>query len=159
MNGQGERRRGDLRDGNDRRDRIERGLVRRARGREAAGDHHDGVAVGHRARGLLHADQPAGAAAVIDDELPPHVLGELVSDETPHDVRATAWREGHDDAHRLGRILLRARCCARRCCRDAERDDQISLAVHVTSCGKIRRLRAARRLNNWSLAKRALTNR
>ena len=49
----------------------------------------------------------AGAGLVLDDDRRAERFGEPLRHEARDEVRAAAGRERHDDAHRLGRVLLR----------------------------------------------------
>ncbi len=109
MHGQHEWRVAKLCDRDDAIDRIESRSLHGRRRREAARHHHDRVAVRRRFRGLLHSDQPACAAAVIDDELLTEILGEFVRELAGGDVAAAAGSEWHNHTHGLGWILLRLR--------------------------------------------------
>jgi len=60
----------------------------------------------------LRADDPSGAALVVDDDLPAQALGKLEGDHAPDDVVAAAGWKRNDHAHRLARIRLRG--CVRR---------------------------------------------
>ena len=58
----------------------------------------------------LGSDDRAAAGAVVDNDAPAVRLPELFGDHAGGDVGAAAGRVSHDDAYRLGRIILRARC-------------------------------------------------
>jgi hypothetical protein len=61
----------------------------------------DGVAVGLGLGDHVHADVAVAARAVVDDEGPLGVVGELLRDEPGHDVGGAAGGVGHDQAHGL----------------------------------------------------------
>jgi hypothetical protein len=87
---------------------------------EEAGDgdrrvrHENGVAV---RSGLGHdvgREIARGARTVVHDEGAAERIGELLGDDARRDVGAAAGLEADDDAHRLGRILLREGGCRRK---------------------------------------------
>ena len=67
----------------------------------------DGVAIGRRAGHFLGADHGAGAWLVVDDHRLLPVVAQVLGREPAQRVIEAAGRIGHDDAHRLGRVLLR----------------------------------------------------
>ena len=67
------------------------------------------VPVGRRVRRDFRADDAAGAAAVVDDDLLAQVLAQVRGDHAPDHVVAAAGRERNDEPHRLHRIVLRRR--------------------------------------------------
>ena len=93
----------------DARDRHEAvGVVRRLahvrqHGERRVGAHQEGVAVAGRLRGRLGADHAAGAGAVLDDELLPERLAELLRPGPADQVAAAARRVRNDELDRLVR--------------------------------------------------------
>ena len=67
------------------------------------------VAVARRLRHHLGADDAAGAAAVVDDDLAAGDLRQLGADDARDDVDGAAGRERHDQADRPIGIGLRLR--------------------------------------------------
>jgi len=65
------------------------------------------VAVGCRLGGEVGADDAAGAAAVIDEDLLAEPFAELVGDDAADHVVAAAGRERDDHADRAARIIVR----------------------------------------------------
>ena len=70
-------------------------------------DERNRIAVLGRVGGELGADHHAGAAAVVDDDLPSQPLAERCRDRPSHHVIAAAGHGRNDEPDRLGRILLR----------------------------------------------------
>ena len=91
-------------------DEVERHVLveRRVDGVVRTGE-GDRVAVGRRAERRRHADIAAGAGPVLDDELLPQVIRQVLADDARDDVVGAARRERDDPAHRPRRIGLRAR--------------------------------------------------
>ena len=81
----------------------------RAGGDGAARAEQQGVAVGGRLGHRGAADGTGGAGAVLDHHLLAERFAERRSDGARGDVDVAARRPGHDDAHRLGRKVLRIR--------------------------------------------------
>src|SRR3954462_571994 len=77
--------------------------------RHAAGSSNQQVvAIGHRVRDDLRADDAAGATAVIDDDRLLPRFGKPLAERTRHRIRWTAGRKGDDDANRLAWKILSA---------------------------------------------------
>ncbi len=90
--------------------RIERLLVEPGIDRVRDGNDQERVAVGRRLGGEVGADDTAGAAAVIDEDLLAQSLAELIGDDAADHVVAAAGRERDDHADRAARIVVRGRC-------------------------------------------------
>src|SRR6516162_7897472 len=67
------------------------------------------IAVGRCPRGLARADVAGGAGNVLDIELLPEMLAELLRHQPRECVGHATWREGHDRTYRPRRIGLRQR--------------------------------------------------
>ena len=67
------------------------------------------IAVGRGFRDELAAEDAAGAGLVLDDELLPHLLGELLRQQPRDNIAGVARRAGHHNFHRASRIVLRLR--------------------------------------------------
>jgi hypothetical protein len=72
---------------------------------------HDRISVGRTLGDVLRADQARCAAAVVDDELLAHRLGQFLRDDAPDDVVRSARRPRDHDAHGFDGVLL-SRCQA-----------------------------------------------
>ena len=97
-----------------------------------------GVAVGRRLGHCLAADGGAGARPVVDDDLLLQALAEFGRDDAHGPVHRTARREGHDDADRAARVVLRLniRHC-QRCQRSGQRGDEVT-KTHVSVAPRTR---------------------
>jgi hypothetical protein len=73
--------------------------------REAARRVEERVAVSRGADHRLGPDDAGGSGAVLDHELLPPALAELLRQQTRHHIDAAAGRHRHDDAHRPVRIV------------------------------------------------------
>ena len=67
------------------------------------------VAVGIGFGALAHADIAAGAADVLNEELPPEIFRKLLCDQAGEHIGRTAGPIGYDHPHRPRRIGLRPR--------------------------------------------------
>ena len=102
------------------------------------------VAVWRRLRHDVGADGRARAGLVVDDHLLAEPLRELLRDHAHRPVDRTARREGHDDAHRPRRIILRPRRgCAERNERRRGEDERRGRTLLRTEHREIMHLRAA----------------
>ncbi len=92
--------------------RIEPGVLGVHRRRQHVGRHarrHQRVAVGLAARHRLGTDETAAAGAVLDEELLPEGLTQLLREYSRQQVVSAARRIGDHDAHRLRRPIGRWR--------------------------------------------------
>jgi hypothetical protein len=71
--------------------------------------HHDRVAIGWAVQYDFGTDRAGRAAAVLDHELLPELLGHFLKYDASYDVVRTAGREDDHDAHRLRGVRLRDR--------------------------------------------------
>jgi hypothetical protein len=90
-----------------------------------------------RARELGGADVAARPALVVDHELLAEGAAELVADQAAHRVGAAARREGHDEAHGLGRPLRLASAANPRATSGAAREEasRRRLSIRFPRCG------------------------
>ena len=72
----------------------------------AGGAHGERVAIGIRPRRDLGADGAACTAAIINHHLLAEFFAELLSHQTRDDVGGTARGKRHDEADRLGWIII-----------------------------------------------------
>ncbi len=80
---------------------------RRIHRERAEVSHHEGVAVGRRARRGFGADRAAGAGPVVDHDRLGEAFGELLPEGAREEVgRAARWKR-HDQADRARRIAAR----------------------------------------------------
>ena len=86
-------------------DRIKRHFEHRRIGGITARHDDRGIAVRTRAHRGLHAERAAATGAVVDDHRLLERLGQLLRQHTGDDIGATAGGEGHNQTHRLGRII------------------------------------------------------
>ena len=145
----------DLRHAGDHADGHEVGLdvvvelrVHRRRDRVVHRAHEQRVAVGCGARGHAGADRAAGAALVVDDELPAQVLGQHRGQRPREGIGAAAGREGHDQGHRLGRP---GALCQRQRAGQGQRGGQQQRAARR---GGVRRLHAVSGRCGWGSTSR-----
>ena len=79
---------------------------------DGTGSHKDHVAIRRASRRELAADVSPCTGTIIDDDLLTPDFTQLLRDDARNDVRRTARRKRHDDAHGFGRITL---CPCQRC--------------------------------------------
>src|SRR5438309_876245 len=84
-------------------------LVHVRRDHERRGGEEQRVAVRLRLRHVVRSDRASGAGPVLDEELLPEGLGELLRDDAPGHVGRAARRKRDHDAHRTAWISLRRR--------------------------------------------------
>src|SRR5262249_41363683 len=72
-------------------------------------DEGDRVAIGYRAEHRLHADIAARAGPVLDDELLPQMIRQILADNARDDVVGAARRKRDDPVYRPRRISFRPR--------------------------------------------------
>ena len=101
---------GDNADGYEILHRVERLLVEPGVDRVGDGNDQKRISVGRRFCRKVGADDTAGAAAVIDEDLLAQSLAELIGDDAPDHVVAAAGRERDDHADRAARIVVRGQC-------------------------------------------------
>ncbi len=106
VHGERRRSRAELGDTRKRFDGIVRQFVNRGIHRIGDGNHQQRVPVSDRIGGSFGADQPAGASAVVYDDLLAEALGEMICEITADDIVAASGRKRHDQADGLGWIAV-----------------------------------------------------